>query len=52
MTEAEGDAAHERYMEIAKAITALVDKMTKDLPKEQDQYVRDILNDTYRFWRK
>ena len=52
MTEAEADAAHERYLEIAKAISALVDERTKDMTESQDTYIRQVLTDTQRYWKE
>jgi hypothetical protein len=51
MTEADADAAHERYMEIAKAITKLVNEMTNGMTSAQDTLIRELLNDTQRYWR-
>jgi hypothetical protein len=51
MTEEEGDAAHEAYESLCEEINELVAKRTEHLSKEADDYVRNTLNDTYRFWR-
>jgi len=52
MTEAEADAAHERFLEIANALTALVNEKTNGMTAEQDTYIREMLNDTQRYWRE
>jgi hypothetical protein len=51
MTEADADAAHERYTEISEAITKLVNEMTNGMTSEQDTLIRELLNDTQRYWR-
>lgn len=51
LTEEQGDEAHEQYLRIAAAITALLNKMTAKLSPEAEEYVRDVLGDTFRFWK-
>jgi len=52
MTEAEADAAHERFLEISDAIDALVNEKTNGMTAEQDKRIREMLNDTQRYWRE
>jgi hypothetical protein len=52
MTDDQAEIAHDKYMDIAQAITELVNRMTNGLTLEQDTYVRNQLNDTQRYWRE
>lgn len=45
------EKANERYEIIVAAIKAIVDTFTDNLTPEEDQYVRDKLNDQQRYWR-
>ena len=50
MTEEQAEIAHDKYMEIAAALKALVNRMTNGMTPAQDRYVRDLLNELI-FWR-
>lgn len=51
MDELEGELAHDRYMEISREISELVNRKTANLTPEQDEYVRTMLLETQRYWR-
>jgi len=36
---------------ISAAVNTLVDRMTEELTEEEDEHVRTILMEQYRFWR-
>ena len=51
MTEAQLDQVYEVREKIEKAITDLVNEMTKNLDSEVDELIRMQLTENYRFWR-
>lgn len=51
MTEDEGEAAHDLYMQISHEIDELVNRMTTGLSREADEYIRTLLLETQRYWR-
>jgi hypothetical protein len=51
VTEEQLDEVHRLKEEISRAVTALVNKMTKGIDPEIDELVRTQLTEQYRFWR-
>jgi hypothetical protein len=49
----DGEAAHDAYMQIAQELKEAFEAKlkAKGLTPEQQRYVRDSLNDTFRFWK-
>jgi hypothetical protein len=51
MTEKDYDKAYAIYDKIYEGIDKLVDKHTKGLPHEMDDFIRTKLLEEVRFWR-
>lgn len=51
MTETEGEDAFETYTKLCEALKLAVNLAVKDLTPNQEDYVRDRLNDEFRFWK-
>lgn len=43
---------HELYQKVWTRVHDIVDELTKDLAPEDDEEIRQILNETFRFWRR
>jgi hypothetical protein len=52
MTEEQLDRIHERKEAVYEAVHALVDSMTTDLTPTEDQLLRQVLTEDFRFWRR
>lgn len=51
LTEQENDEAYAVLDALRIALHRMVDAATATLNEDQDHRVREILNDTFRFWR-
>jgi hypothetical protein len=54
MTEEDCDEAHEAYLQISKEINQYADRLidSRKLNPEQEEYVRQYLSETMRFWKE
>jgi hypothetical protein len=51
MTLEDDNQCYETIQALRVALSAVVDAAVVNLTEEQEERVRDILNDTFRFWK-